>query len=59
MADPGSPGPGSVPGPGGVLDEPATVKALVARCAAVHCGAVPEAEALARIGLDRAALLGE
>jgi hypothetical protein len=47
------------PGPGGVLDEPATVKALVAQVRrAVHCGAVPETEALARTGLDRATLLG-
>ena len=47
------------PGPGGVLDEPATVKALVGQVRrAVHCGAVPETEALARTGLDRAALLG-
>jgi hypothetical protein len=47
------------PGPGGVLDEPATVRALVGQVRrAVHCGAVPEAEALARTGLDRAALLG-
>jgi citrate lyase beta subunit len=47
------------PGPGGVLDEPATVRALVGQLRrAVHCGAVPEAEALAGTGLDRAALLG-
>jgi citrate lyase beta subunit len=47
------------PGPGGVLDEPATVKALVGQLRrAVHCGAVPEAEALARTGIERAALLG-
>ena len=47
------------PGPGGVLDEPATVKALVGQVRrAVHCGAVPETEALASTGLDRAALLG-
>jgi citrate lyase beta subunit len=47
------------PGPGGVLDEPATIKALVGQLRrAVHCGAVPEAEALSRTGLDRAALLG-
>jgi hypothetical protein len=47
------------PGPGGVLDEPATVKALVAQVRrAVHCGAVLESEALGRTGLDRATLLG-
>jgi citrate lyase beta subunit len=47
------------PGPGGVLDEPATVKALVAQLRrAVHCAAVPEDEALARTGLDRPTLLG-
>jgi hypothetical protein len=47
------------PGPGGVLDEPAAVKALVTQVRrAVHSGAVPEPEALARSGLDRAALLG-
>jgi hypothetical protein len=47
------------PGPGGVLDEPATVTALVGQLRrAVHCGVVPEAEALAGTGLDRAALLG-
>jgi hypothetical protein len=47
------------PGPGGILDEPATIKALVGQLRrAVHCGAVPEAEALTRTGLDRDALLG-
>jgi citrate lyase beta subunit len=47
------------PGPGGVLDEPATIKALVAQLRrAVHCGAIPEEEALARTGLDRPTLLG-
>jgi citrate lyase beta subunit len=47
------------PGPGGVLDEPATIRALVAQLRrAVHCGAVPEEEALAGSGLGRLALLG-
>ncbi len=43
--------------PAGVLDEPATVRALVARVRrAVHCGALTAADAGARTGLDAEAL---
>jgi len=45
------------PAPGGVLDEPATVRALLARVRrAVDCGAVTEQEARAGTGLDATAL---
>jgi citrate lyase beta subunit len=48
-----------VPGPAGILDEPATIAALVGQLRrAVHCGAVPVEDALSRTGLDRVALLG-
>ena len=45
------------PGPGGILVEPATVRALLARVRrAVECGAVAEQEARAGTGLDTAEL---
>lgn len=44
---------------GGVLDEPATVSALLGQLRrAVDCGAVPESEVLRRCGIDAATLHG-
>lgn len=41
----------------GVLDEPATVRSLLAQVRrAIDCGAVPEAEALDRAGIDQVSL---